>query len=111
MLLPAPTLLTVAILLACHLVAKHPWKFDIWVLAGMLGESLIYTIPLIVLRRVPHVATLLAGSRSYDTWLNEVIKSFGGGIYEELVFRFICMNLLHIFLVDLCRLPRTPRAS
>ena len=105
---PAPTLLTVAILLACHLVAKHPWKFDIWVLAGMLGESLIYTIPLIVLRRVPHAATMLAGSDSYNTWLNEVIKSFGGGIYEELVFRFICMNLLHIFLVDLCRLPRTP---
>ncbi|NLE58987.1 MAG: CPBP family intramembrane metalloprotease [Planctomycetes bacterium] len=105
---PAPTLLTVAVLLACHLVAKHPWKFDIWVLAGMLGESLIYTIPLIVLRRIPHTAIMATGSASYDTWLNEVIRSFGGGIYEELVFRFICMNVLHIFLVDLCRFPRTP---
>ncbi len=105
---PAPTMLTVAILMACHLVARHPWKFDIWVLAGMLGESLIYTIPLIVLRRVPHVAMLAASASPYDTWLSEVIKSFGGGVYEELVFRFICMNVLHIFLVDLCRLPRTP---
>lgn len=105
---PAATLLTVAILLACHLVARHPWGFDVWVLAGMLGESLIYTIPLIVLRQVPHLAVAAAASPSYQTWLNEVIKSFGGGVYEELVFRFICMNVLHIFLVDLCRLPRTP---
>ena len=30
----------------------------------------------------------------------ETARSFGGGVYEELVFRFVCMNLLHIFLVD-----------
>ncbi len=105
---PAPSLLVIAILLGCHLAARHPWRFDVWVLAGMLGESLIYTIPLFILDRVTHTAFLAGASPEYSMWLDQVIQSFGAGIYEELVFRFICMNVLHIALVDICQLPRTP---
>jgi hypothetical protein len=104
---PAPSLLVIAILLACHLVARQPWRFDIWVLAGMLGESLIYTIPLFILDRVTHAAFVAGTSPEFQTWRDQVIQSFGAGIYEELVFRFICMNVLHIALVDVCQLPRT----
>lgn len=101
-----PALLAVAILLACHLVARHPWKFDVWVLAGMLGESLIWTLPLFVLDRALHTAELAGGGPGQSVWLDKVIRSFGVGIYEELVFRLICMNILHLLLVDLLRLPR-----
>jgi hypothetical protein len=100
-----PGLLTVAILLACHLVARHPWKFDIWVLPGMLGESLIWTIPLFVMDRVL-VTALAAGAGAEPLWIDKVIRSFGVGIYEEMVFRFIAMNLLHLLMVDLMKLPR-----
>ena len=109
-----PGLLAIAILLACHLVAKHPWKFDVWVLPGMLGESLIWTLPLFVFSRVLHpdrvihTALLATGAVGQSEWVDQVIRSFGAGIYEELVFRFICMNVLHMLLVDLCKLPRSP---
>ncbi len=103
-----PGLLAIAILLACHFVARHPWKFDVWVLPGMLGESLIWTLPLFVFGRVLHTASMAGVIAGHGLWIDQVIRSFGAGIYEELVFRFICMNVLHMLLVDLCKLPRSP---
>jgi len=103
-----PGLLVVVILLACHILAKHPWKFDVFVLAGMLGESIIWTVPLLVFERVLHQAVLAGADSPLTGWLDQVIRCFGAGIYEELVFRFICMNILSLLLVDLFRLPKTP---
>jgi len=104
----APGLLLVAILLAWHVAARHPWRFDGFVLAGMLGESVIYAMPLLVFW-VVHQA-LVAGSSAHSVWLDSVIRSFGAGIYEELVFRLICITLLVILLIDMGRLPRGPAA-
>ncbi len=104
----APGLLLIVILLAWHLAARHPWRFDSFVLAGMLGESLIYTLPLLVFWIV-HQA-LLVGSPAHSAWLDNLIRSFGAGIYEELVFRLICITLFVILLIDLARLPRGPTA-
>ena len=103
-----PGLLVVVILLACHILAKHPWKFDVSVLAGMLGESFIWTIPLLVFERILHQAILAGSDTAVTGWIDQVIRCFGAGIYEELVFRFICMNVLSILMVDLCKLARTP---
>lgn len=105
----APSLLLVAILLGWHVAARHPWKFDSFVLAGMLGESLIYTIPLLVfwLVRQPLQAT---AASAQAVWVDELIRCFGAGIYEELVFRLICITLLVIVLIDVARLPRGPTA-
>jgi hypothetical protein len=105
----APALLLVAVLLGWHVAARHPWRFDAFVLAGMLGESLIYTIPLLVfwmVRQPPLIAT----SSAQAAWVDNLIRSFGAGIYEELVFRLICITLLAIVLVDVLRLPRGPTA-
>jgi hypothetical protein len=104
----APGMLLIAILLAWHVAARHPWRFDAFVLAGMLGESLIYTVPLLVFWMV-HQA-LLAGSPAHSIWIDSLIRSFGAGIYEELVFRLICITVLVIVLIDLARLPRGPAA-
>lgn len=108
-----PGLLMVAVLLACHLVArpKQPWKFDVFVLFGMLGESLVWTVPLFVIDHLVHTAALTASAgTAHNPWIDHVIRSFGAGIYEELVFRFICMNVLHLLLVDVGRLPRKTSA-
>lgn len=108
-----PGLLVVAVLLACHLVSGHPWRFDPWVLVGMLGESLVWVVPLFVLDRVlqgdgvMNTAMLVSPPAVRDIWLDKVIRNFGVGIYEELVFRFISMNLLHLLLVDVLKFPRT----
>ena len=105
-----PGLLMVVILLAIHIVGKHPWKFDIYVLPAMLGESSVWTIPLFVFDCVLHTA-IVAGQASASTaWLDEVIRSFGAGLYEELVFRLICITVLTIVLIDVFKLPRAASA-
>jgi len=101
-----PGLLVIVVLVACHILAKHPWKFDVSVLAGMLGESLIWTVPLLVFERILHQAILAGSDSDLTGWLDQVVRCFGAGIYEELVFRFICMNVLAVLLMDLCKLPR-----
>jgi hypothetical protein len=103
-----PGLLAVVILLAWHVAGRHPWRFDPFVLPGMLGESLVWSAPLFVFNKVMHVATLTAATtqEARADWLDRVILSFGAGIYEELVFRLICITLLVILLIDVCKLPR-----
>src|SRR5690606_8210609 len=96
-----------SILLAWHIAARHPWRFDGFVLAGMLGESLIYTVPLFAIRLALQ-AEVPGAYRA--ALLDSVFRSFGAGIYEELVFRLICITLLIILLIDLARLPRGPAA-
>lgn len=105
-----PGLLMIVILLAIHLVGKHPWKFDIYVLPAMLGESIVWTIPLFVFDRVLHTAIVAGQTAASSAWLDEVIRSFGAGLYEELVFRLICITILAIVLIDVFKLPRGPSA-
>ena len=104
-----PILLAIVILLAWHLAARHPWKFDPWVIPGMLGESVLWTAPLFVYHRMLHN---LAATRSVamTQWLDQIVRSLGAGIYEELVFRLIAITLLVIVLVDLMHIPRTAAA-
>jgi hypothetical protein len=106
----APGLLVIAILLAWHIVARHPWTFDINVLPGMLGESIIWTIPLFMFNRVLQQADLAGGVPNRGEWVDSIIRSFGAGIYEELVFRLICITILVILLIDVMRLPRSAAA-
>jgi membrane protease YdiL (CAAX protease family) len=107
-----PGLLAVVILLTTHIVGRYPWRFDVYVLAGMLGESLIWTLPLFVSNRVLVLQTAVRSTQDTgrSEWINEVIRSFGAGLYEELVFRLICMTALSILLVNVCRLPRSASA-
>ncbi|NLX12897.1 MAG: CPBP family intramembrane metalloprotease [Phycisphaerales bacterium] len=105
-----PAMATVAILLAIHIVGKHPWRFDIYVLPGMLGESIIWVVPLLVLDRLLQQAVLAARLAAQDAWLSEMVWSFGAGLYEELVFRLICITIMVIVLIDILKLPRKPSA-
>lgn len=107
-----PGLLAVVILLTTHIAGRHPWRFDLYVLPGMLGESLIWTLPLFVLDRVLVFRTpmLAVMDPARNEWINEVIRSFGAGIYEELVFRLMCITGLSILLVNICKLPRAASA-
>ncbi len=95
-----PALAVVAILLASHLTAKHPWRFDGFVLPAMLGESLLWTVPLCIFNRALYQAVLAGSTSAHDAWLDQIIRSFGAGIYEELVFRLICVTALDILLVN-----------
>jgi hypothetical protein len=103
-----PGLLAIVILLTEHIAARHSWRFDPFVLPCMLGESLIYTLPLFVFERtlVVHTALRSMTAPGKSEWLDDVVRSFGAGIYEELVFRLMCIAGLSILLVNVCKLPR-----
>jgi len=102
-----PGLAVIAILLGWHLAARHPWRFDLFVLPGMLGESLIWTIPLFVFDRVMYQAISAGAGDLPNAWFDQIIRSFGAGIYEELVFRLICIAGLDIVLVNVFGLNRS----
>jgi hypothetical protein len=102
-----PGLLVLAILLAWHVASRQSWRFDLAVLPGMLGESLVWTLPLFVFNRVLHTA-IMAGGPAQTEWTDQIIRSLGAGIYEELVFRLICITALVILLIDVFELPRLP---
>ncbi len=78
-----PGLLAVVILLTTHLAGRYPWRFDLYVLAGMLGESIIWTLPLFVLDRVLVEQHGPAGAPGHGPHgnaqrvVNEVVRSFG----------------------------------
>jgi hypothetical protein len=99
-----PGLLLVAILLGWHLVARHSWTIDKPTLAGMLGESVIWAVPLYVFNSVLQQAR--RGSIE-SAWIDDVILSIGAGIYEELVFRLIAITLLSLILIDVFSLQKS----
>lgn len=96
-----PGLALVVILLACHVVAKHRWSIEWPTLLGMLGESVVWAIPLCAFNTVVYQART-GGVEA--RWLDDVILSLGAGIYEELVFRLIAITLLSILFVDVLSL-------
>jgi membrane protease YdiL (CAAX protease family) len=99
-----PLLAVIAILIFWHLARKDPWDFEPSLYAGMAAESVLWGIPFIVigmaaLGQGPHP---LAGAiePAASAW-NNIVLSVGAGVYEELLFRLIAINLLSMILMDL----------
>jgi hypothetical protein len=97
-----PALAVVSILLAWHIARKDKWAIQMNILWGMLAESVILAVPLILIgliliRYIPLQRCAAGLGTSY-------ILSMGAGIYEELVFRLIGFTLLTIIFVDLMKM-------
>lgn len=104
-----PGLLIVAILLTRHLARRDPWRLRPPVLGGMFIESLLWTAPLLVfamfMQSLGNPATAAAAA---DDLLKmpagqRLLVSVGAGLYEELLFRMIGVTVLHMVLVDVCK--------
>lgn len=98
-----PPLAVIAILLFWHLARKDPWDFDPNLYAGMALESVVWGIPFFVIglaiqRQIP--APGVGGGLGSLPWETEVVLSVGAGIYEELLFRLIAINVLSLILMD-----------
>lgn len=91
-------LATCGILLAWHHLSKQPWKFSPWVLLGMLVESLLWAMLLVlVLRGYTAIAGPLKGATALADVTGQtaqILGYFGAGIYEELLFRLILLSLI-----------------
>jgi hypothetical protein len=97
----APTWLVVAVLLVWHLARRDPWRVPVPVLGRMAVETLLLTVPLLVLLVVMRLAArtgaalaLPAGAApaAGPDWLALAMTSIGAGIYEELLFRLLMVG-------------------
>jgi membrane protease YdiL (CAAX protease family) len=94
-------LLTVGILLGAHYVSRQPWRVSRRVLVGMAAESLILAVALwfswglyqFFMHLIAQAVGLEVNQREMTSWLGTVNSYFGAGIYEELLFRMILLNL------------------
>jgi membrane protease YdiL (CAAX protease family) len=112
--------LIILILLAWHLLLNERWRVDPGVLAVMAVESVILTLPLLALRLVlsgsGDVALSAAAGGGSPASIDELGRfsrlaiSVGAGLYEELLFRWILIAVLHTLLVDVGKLPHAAGA-
>ena len=92
------------ILLGWHHVKGYPWRFRPGTLLGMLVESLCFAVILMVLARLQSRLPFLGSpTASLDSQLLPLLNLrkviglcayFGAGIYEELLFRLILLQLI-----------------
>ncbi|MDY6914420.1 MAG: CPBP family intramembrane glutamic endopeptidase [Planctomycetota bacterium] len=107
-----PPLLIVLVLLVQHLFRRDRWKVQPQVLAGMCGESVGWTLPLIGLSYMTGrlIAQQAASGPAGETLFQQVALALGAGIYEEFIFRLLLISLAMLLLVDVFDLPETPVA-
>ncbi len=103
-----PGLALVAVLLVWHALRRDPWTIHPRVLAGMLGESILWTLPLLVLNGLTTAAVFAQTAfLPHDPWpwQAKLTIALGAGIYEELLFRMIAIAIVHLLVVDVLRQP------
>lgn len=97
----------VVVLLIWHVLERRPWQINIATCGIMAVESVILTLPLIVLCQLiaravvaePTVAFAPAPLEGLDIW-SKIGISIGAGLYEELIFRMLLIAVIHTLLVD-----------
>ena len=103
-----PPACVVVILLIQHLAHREPWRVQPRAVAGMVGESILWTVPLIAVSYVTGrmVAGTLPQTAPAHEALQKILTSFGAGIYEEFLFRMVLLTLVMLLLVDVLGLSR-----
>lgn len=97
-----PGFALVAVLLAWHIASRDEWRVELPLLAGMSAESVLLALPLLVFSRMFNAEALQALSGSGV--ISELLLSIGAGLYEELVFRLMCISFLMLLFKDLLAL-------
>jgi len=106
-----PPLLIVVTILAWHVGSRDKWHIDAAAVAGMIGESALWMIPLVGLN---HWAARYLGPAPLSAagaWVElptavRVVRGIGAGVYEEFFFRLGAIALVMFGGVDILRRPR-----
>ena len=96
-----PGLALIVVFLISHVASREPWKLRWQTLAGMGVESLLLALPLLIFNQVLAAQPAMGGVAQ---WGQNLVLAIGAGIYEELVFRLMCITLLTILLVDIVKI-------
>jgi hypothetical protein len=99
-----PGLMVVVALLGWHVWRKDKWQVDRPVLLGMGIESVVLAVPPLLY----HALLASSTAPASPDWADSVLLSMSAGIYEELVFRLLLINLLTFLLADVANLKRGP---
>ncbi len=107
----------VAILLAWHHVSREPWRVSPVVLYTMAAECTLFGMLLVLVAHV-HASTLslenfrltseIVQATDARVVCGRVVRYFGAGIYEELLFRLILVPIA-MAVVGLAIAPRRPK--
>ncbi|MGQ0626654.1 MAG: CPBP family glutamic-type intramembrane protease [Phycisphaerales bacterium] len=109
------------VLFIMHLLSRQPWRIRWMVVAGMLLEAGLWSLPLVVFGAVfkraaamiTQMPAALVAIDGTDTALKEMPAlakatiAIGAGIYEELLFRLIGIAAVHFVVRDLLQASRT----
>jgi hypothetical protein len=106
-----PGVLVAIVLLVWHIVERRPSRCDGSVVGLMWSESIVLSLPLLVLSqavlRIPIEATSAGGVEFASLPLSaRIAVSVGAGIYEELLFRLGLIGLLLVVFEDVFGMPR-----
>jgi hypothetical protein len=97
-----PPVVLIAALLIWHAVKRERWRVRIWMLPAMLLESLVLTIPLLVLGALFRPGLLVGGA----ALSSRVVRALSAGIYEELIFRLLVISAVAWLATEIFRVPR-----
>lgn len=106
-----PGLVLATVLLVWHILRKDRWTVQIPVIPVMAMESIVWTIPLVVVASlIPYFVPALqfwpAADPSGASEIHRLSRearmtiAIGAGLYEELVFRVVGIALVHMLVVD-----------
>jgi hypothetical protein len=101
-----PAMAVVGILLAWHIARRDEWRVEMGTVFGMLLESLLLALPLLLLGRLTTYYVPQAAA-PHPEMGNLFVLSVGAGVYEELMFRLIAFTLLNFLLMDLLRIRKS----
>lgn len=95
--------LTVGILLAWHHTSRQPWRVSRRVLYWMAAESTALALLLVVIANLQArvlslggaaVPCAVSGQETMSSYMGTLVRYFGAGIYEELLFRLILIPIV-----------------
>ncbi len=106
-----PGMLIIVVLVLWHVLERDRWKVRPSVLGMMLGESAVWTLPLLVLWQIVATAAPKAGLAGVEptdlgalSTSARLTISIGAGLYEELLFRLAGIALVHAIASDIAKL-------
>ena len=101
--LALPGIPLLLVLVVWQLLVRRPWTLHLPTVAGMVLESILLALPLLVLAQVVSRAFIPAGPESMTQLgtFGRIAMSIGAGLYEELIFRMVLFSLLHTLFVNL----------
>ena len=103
-----PGIVLIVLLLIWQVIQRRPWRVDFGVVGMMWVESMLLVIPLYVLARFISTAPMLVEPTAVpfgleSNLLTGVVVGIGAGLYEELIFRWLMIAVIHAVVCDLFR--------